>query len=198
MTGIGQRTRMGAVQSRFESLADEAAVRASLASRDKDAKSPSVAREAPIICTAEDERVMQAARCVADLAMRELGWVVRTSSNRTSLDKLSLLKDISEEDEVKLEDDLREELLSVRAFADGEAGDRKKYVAAGKQQMVRWRIFLAVHGIDDTEQPTRDMVKKYAVFMFKTRQRRSMAGKAGLSDSAAEMAQYTLAQVCTR
>ena len=32
VTGIGQRTRMGAVQSRFESLADEAAVRASLAS----------------------------------------------------------------------------------------------------------------------------------------------------------------------
>ena len=55
---------------------------------------------------------------------------------------------------------------------------------------------MAVADIDDMHEPTLEMAKRFAVFLFKTRQRRSKIGRHGLGDSVAEMAQYTLAQVC--
>lgn len=115
----------------------------------------------------------------------------------TKLQRLQLLKEIDLEDEATgLKEDLAEMLTSAKALAEGDAGDSGKYEKAASMLMKRWLLFLTVYGYDESSmQPTVQMVEEFTVFMFKTRQKRSAAGKQGLGDSAPLLARYALAQL---
>ena len=118
-------------------------------------------------------------------------------STAPTLRALQLFEDLDMHDEHEvLEHDIAADIASLIARADGAEGDRVKYVAATKSMLKRWMLFVAVHGCGDNE-PDLDMVKHFCGFMFNYRQRASRAGRHGLGDSMAEMAQYILAQVCT-
>ena len=54
--------------------------------------------------------------------------------------------------------------------------------------------FLALHSIEREQEPTDEMVQSFCGFMYRHGQRASKAGRQGLGDSMAEMAQYILAQ----
>ena len=94
----------------------------------------------------------------------------------------------------ELEADIVADVANVIAIANGEAGDRVKYKAAVAQMARRWEIFLALHSIEREQEPTDEMVQSFCGFMYRHRQRASKAGRQGLGDSMAEMAQYILAQ----
>lgn len=95
----------------------------------------------------------------------------------------------------ELEEEIVADCENVVKIASGEAGDRVKYKAAVASMQRRWRVFLAVHGIGDEQEPTDEMVQLFCGFMYRHRQRPSKIGRQGLGDSMAEMAQYILAQV---
>jgi hypothetical protein len=129
-------------------------------------------------------------------ALAAVGQAVRRSNVHTNLQKQTLLETLElDEDAQANANELKEQLKAAEAFADGEAGDRVKYVAAGRSMLKRWRLCLAIHNIDEAEAPTEAMAKAFTVFLFKCRQKRSLHGREGLGDSMGEMAQYTLAQV---
>jgi hypothetical protein len=131
----------------------------------------------------------------AEAARRELGAVLRQSA-MPALMLRELLEALDLKDErVLLDADICERMGEAGALADSEAGDRKKYMAVGESTLRRWDIFLAVKTISDTEQPTFRMVKEFADFMYTTRQRASSAGKEGLGDSIAHVAEHVLPQV---
>ena len=139
-----------------------------------------------------------AAEAAADVAaaLASVGKAVRGSSVHSNLQKRELLSALELDDDAEVNaEELKAELRAAEAFADGEAGDRVKYMAAGKSMLKRWRLCLAIYNTDETEVPTAAMAKAFTVFLFKCRQRRSVHGREGLGDSMGEMAQYTLAQV---
>lgn len=121
-----------------------------------------------------------------------LGSALRKSSVHTALGTKQLLSEL----ELRQDDDLytvelREQLADAEAFADGQAGDRVKYLAAAKANaQKRWELFLAVADIDSTLEPTPGMAKRFAVFLFKTRQRRSKVGRTGLGEWATALPRW--------
>ena len=100
------------------------------------------------------------------------------------------------EEQMELDASVLEAVQRMEASAQGEAGDAKKYKAAEQSMLRRWNLFLDVHGLTHEEEPRLEMMGQFDAFMYQYRQRGSRAGKAGLGDSLAEMAQYILAQVC--
>ena len=144
---------------------------------------------------ADGEAAAEAAADVA-AALATVGRAMRGSSMHSNLQKREMLSALELEDDAEANaEELKEELRAAEAFADGEAGDRVKYMAAGKSMLKRWRLCLAIFNIDEAELPTEAMAKSFTVFLFKCRQKRSVHGREGLGDSMGEMAQYTLAQV---
>ena len=109
---------------------------------------------------------------------------------RSVLDALERHDDLME-----LDASVLEAVQRMDASAQGEAGDARKYKAAKASMLRRWNLFLVVHGLTQEEEPTLEMMGLFDSFMYQFRQRGSRAGKAGLGDSLAEMAQYILAQV---
>ena len=131
-----------------------------------------------------------------EAALGAVGAAVRSSSLHTNLDKQELLGALELDDDAEANaTEIKEMLEAAQAFADGEAGDRVKYIAAGKSMLKRWRLFLTIYDVEEASAPTAELVKAFTVFLFKCRQRRSVHGRQGLGDSMGEMAQYILAQV---
>ena len=79
-----------------------------------------------------------------------------------------------------------------RVKAEGEGGNSPKYVQAAKATEKRWLLFMAVKGYAKGSTPTVEMAKEFTVFLFTTRQRRSLVEREGLGDSAALLSRYTL------
>ena len=127
-------------------------------------------------------------------ALKELGAAVRKSKSYVSLQKRELFDLLELQDEFQSqEDELRAEVATMEMLAASESGDRVKYKQAALQMQRRWELFLDLHDKRD-EQPSLKLVEHFTTFMFTTRQRRSSAGRQGLGDSVAVMAQYILAQ----
>ena len=134
----------------------------------------------------------------AEAALQKLAAAIKQAGTTPKVSSLQLLGELGlDVAPGELEADIVADVANVIAVANGEAGDRVKYKAAVAQMARRWEIFLAVHGIELEQQPTDEMVQSFCGFMYRYRQRASKAGRQGLGDSMAEMAQYILAQVCT-
>ena len=148
-------------------------------------------------CTAMDAAAVKAAAAAAKMeearaALSTLSMVMK-ESEAPRLRTLQLFDDLGLADEhEELEAAIVSTVDNVIAVAEGAAGDRVKYAAACKQMLRRWRVFIALMHVSDEEEPTIAMVKQFCGFMYKFRQRRSSAGRQGLGDAVAEMAQYTL------
>jgi hypothetical protein len=148
---------------------------------------------------AQDDEARTGMQQSVEAAMVNLGSTLRKSTAHTALGTKQLLAELElGNDDELYTSELREQLASAEAFADGQAGGRGKYLAAAKSMQKRWQLFLAVADIDKATEPSVQMAKQFAVFLFRTRQRRSKIGRLGMGDSIAEMAQYVLAQVCYR
>ena len=74
-----------------------------------------------------------------------------------------------EEEEAALEAETKELVEAAQACAEGKEGDSGKYEKAGEMVENRWRLFLAVMGCSEEQQPIVSMMEEYAAFMFKTR-----------------------------
>ena len=143
----------------------------------------------------DDEAAAEAAANVAE-ALAAVGAALRSSAVHSNLQKQQLLNATELDDDAELHaTEMKEMLMAAEAFADGEAGDRTKYMAAGNSMCKRWKLCLTIFDIDEETLPTGSMVKQFTVFLFNCRQRRSVFGRQGLGDSMGEMAQYILAQV---
>ena len=111
------------------------------------------------------------------------------------LQQLSVLQELHlSEQAADVQAQMKEMLVAAHAFAEGEAGDSTKYEIAARTCENRWRLFLTTAGYSVHNEPTLQMVEEFTVFMFKFRQLRSSADKAGLGDSSVLLARYTLGQ----
>ena len=87
---------------------------------------------------ADDEAAAEAAAEMA-AALSTIGAALRRSAVHTNLQKQHLLEALDlEEDAEAHAAKLNEQLKAAEAFADGEAGDRVKYLTAGKSMLKRW------------------------------------------------------------
>ena len=117
------------------------------------------------------------------------------SESKPLLKQLEVLQEMkAAEEAAEVEEEMKDMLHSAKAIAAGEAGDSGKYEKAAETVEKRWLLYLAVMGHSEQQQPTFTMFEEFAVFLFKTRQVRSIAGKTGLGDSAVLLARYTLCQ----
>ena len=84
---------------------------------------------------ADGEAAAEAAADVA-AALATVGRAMRGSSMHSNLQKREMLSALELEDDAEANaEELKEELRAAEAFADGEAGDRVKYMAAGKSHV---------------------------------------------------------------
>ena len=143
-------------------------------------------------------RIRSAAMALAaEAAMRELAAVLKKAEAMAPLTALKVLGELACMDEHdELEAELRGDVEASLEKADGEAGDAVKYKASLSQMARRWQLFSALYGIEETAEPTQELIQLFTAFMYKFRQRCSRSGRKGLGDSMAEMAQHILAQVC--
>ena len=116
-------------------------------------------------------------------------------SSSKSISKLGALKIMGDldlvEDQESLEEQILADIASAMEKAEGPDGDRVKYQYATRQMERRWRLFVGLFDLGDSE-PTSKMVQSFCAFMFRTRQYGSTRGRQGLGDGMAKMAKYTL------
>ena len=129
-------------------------------------------------------------------AIKLAGQAVRgCASERTKLQQLSLLRAMQLGEEAgELREEMVDSMTESELKAEGEAGNSPKYVQAAKATEKRWLLFMAVKGYAKEATPTVEMAKEFTVFLFTTRQRRSLVEREGLGDSAALLSRYTLVQ----
>jgi hypothetical protein len=139
---------------------------------------------------------MPDAEAEMEAALQQLAAALKLPGTTPKVASLQLLGELGlDVVQRELEADIIADGANVIAIANGEAGDRVKYKVAVAQMARRWEMFLAVHNIEREQEPTDEMVQSFCGFMYRHRQRASKAGRQGLGDSMAEMAQYILAQV---
>lgn len=141
---------------------------------------------------------METLQEAAAAAMGEVAAELSRGSRMPALAARELLHalDLNEE-QMLLDAGVVAAVKRLAEHAQGEAGDEVKYKQATQQMLRRWNLFLLVHGLTEKDEPTLEMMDLFDAFMYQFRQRGSSAGKGGLGDSVAEMAQYILAQVRT-
>ena len=124
----------------------------------------------------------------AEAALRDVSSAFKNSSLKVPLQAAQLLGGIGLVDEQEdLEEAMRTDVANAAAIADGAAGDAVKYLYAVKSMQRRWDIYVALFKRAE-EQPSLEMAKEFAAFMYKFRQRASAHGRAGLGDSRARRA----------
>ena len=131
----------------------------------------------------------------AELALVELCKSSSLMTEKAKVELLSALEHAEARDEVVLS--FIDDIEKTVELAASDAGERVKYLAACRQMKKRWEVFLALMMIPEDHEPELSDMPKFNAFMYTHRQTRSVAGRQGLGDSVAEMAQYILAQVRT-
>ena len=169
-------------------------VRTRCALRSRESSGVSAAEAADAAVDVSTAQSMTEATGGAEKALKKLGAAVRKSDAYVRLQKRQLFDLLELEDEfLSQEEELRAEAATIAMLAESAAGDRVKYKHAARQMQRRWELYLDLYD-KRGEQPSLEMVKLFTTFMYTSRQRRSSAGRQGLGDSVAVMAEYTLAQ----
>ena len=129
----------------------------------------------------------------AELALVELFKSSSLMTEKSKVDLFSALEHDEARDQVVLS--FIDDIEKTVELAASDAGERVKYLAACRSMKNRWEVFLALMMMPDDQEPVVVDMAKFNAFMYTHRQTRSLAGREGLGDSVAEMAQYILAQV---
>ena len=131
---------------------------------------------------------------LASQALVAVGAAMRVSTSLTPLHKLDMLNELELDTEAtELSAETRGELEMLKTFAEGEAGDSFKYQNAAGLTRRRWETFLSLYQMSDIKEPTTEMVRQFAVFLYKKRLKRSRVDREGLGDSAEVLTRFTLA-----
>lgn len=140
--------------------------------------------------TAQGEQL----HAMASQALEAVGAAMRVSTSLTPLQKLDILKEFELDAEAtELSAEIRGELDMLQTFAEGEAGDSFKYRNAAGLTRRRWEVFLSLYEMTDIKEPTIEMARQFAVFLYKKRLKRSRIDREGLGDSAEVLTRFTLA-----